>query len=349
MKRGFVDSQEEGLKELARIDVSEDLFNDILLNNEGLIISVSNEAIKDCFKGTDNKAYTRYDGEEYLITTEAEVHEIYPDFEHKSSWKQIIVRKDLALPEHTLKHTITGTRAYLRFNDILSNYYTKDEIEACLKRCEADYDEDKIQVHYDISLFDTVNESVCFTNCVKYDINGAHNDALCEIFPKAKDAILKLYNERHEHPINKCIVNYYCGMLKRRGYEKTYNWIVQRTTAILRKAMKAVGGTLVYANTDGFMVKDPDRKIMTSTELGQFKLEYQGTAYMIQSDNYILYQTGDKQFGSAMLILRKDIDLSKGEFVTYTREFVKLTDDSGIYRPVNIKKIKGEVIDYENL
>lgn len=336
---------EEGLKELTRIDVSEDLFYKILENNTGLVEIVSEEAIKDAFKGTTNKHYTLYDGVQYLVTTQPEVKEVYPEYDVKATWRQVIVRLDLSLPENTLRHTITGTRAYLRFTDMLLKYYTAEEIEECLFAHEAEYDERLIQVHYDMSLFENINIPVKFDNCYKYDINGAHNDALCEIFPKASEAIMQMYNERHDKPLNKAIVNYYCGMLKhRKTHEKTYNWIVQRTTKLLNEGIKFVGGTLVYANTDGFMVYNPDHLITPSKQLGAFKEEFKGTAYVIHSNNYILYQTGDKQFGSAMIVTRKDIDLSKGEFVTYKKKFFDV-----VPKPVDIKKFKGDVIDYEDL
>ena len=328
--------------ELKRVDVSEDLFNNVLTKYEKFVEFVPKTSengetcLEDYFKGYDNAKTIYYDGDEWLICLE---YRLTPTAD--TDWKQVIVRKDPSLKPGTIVPAITGKTAWVRFNKMLSKYYTPAEIKKCLKEHTAKYSDELAQVHYEIRTLDFF-KIYKFEDVVKYDINGAHNEALCEIFPKAAEEIRQMYEERKEKPLNKSVVNYYCGMLKRSGYETTYNWIIQRTTRKLRAAMKEVGGRLLYANTDGFMIMHPDQKLKTSKQLGDFKQEFKGTAYILATNNYLLYQTGDEQFGRTLLEVRDMIDLSKGQFVTYDRTLI-----GNVYKATNIQQHQIDIVDYE--
>lgn len=176
---------------------------------------------------------------------------------------------------------------------LLKKYYTDEEIDVCLKSFQAEYDYKKAQLHYFKE--GSPDKILKFENCYKYDINGAHNEALTIIFPKAKDAIIKMYLERKKHPVNKKYINYFVGMLCRKGYRETYNWIVQRVSAKLKTHILDACGEILYANTDGFIVKDPMFELETSSELGALKLEYKGDVCFYNDINYFCFQLSDKK------------------------------------------------------
>lgn len=83
------------------------------------------------------------------------------------------------------------------------------------------------------------------------------------------------------------------------------------------------GGRVVYGNTDGIILKNPTKKPEHSSALGGFKLEYEGTVYTYSGENYWIFQyekDGELEItGSLPLKLRKHIDLSKGQVVSFDR------------------------------
>jgi hypothetical protein len=213
---------------------------------------------------------------------------------------------------------------------------------------EAEKDINLIQQHYNYPAPN--NTIVKLTNTFKFDINGAHTDALCEIFPRAKDKLIGMYLKRKKNPVFKQYPNLYVGMLAQKSkemrqkgipakYEKTYNWIVQRTSRMLLNAMDAVGGLPVYVNTDGFIVQNPQNLLTHSKNLGEFKLEFSGDTYVYSDKNYIVYQTGDEKKGTCFTSVREDIDLSIGQVVHYDTNLVRNDEGKILYRePINIKK-----------
>ena len=94
---------------------------------------------------------------------------------------------------------------------------------------------------------------------------------------------------------------------------------------VINEAMNYVGGILLYANTDGFLIQNPVNLLITSKNLGDMKLEASGDAYIVRTDNYILYQTykadtGEKELkGSCMKCVRDKIDLSTGKIIVYDK------------------------------
>lgn len=266
-----------------------------------------------------NKIY--FDGDKTLVIRESCV--LYSaDISLKgiNSWKQCIVRKDDE-QKLAVQNDIAGLQAYYREKELILKYYTEIEYEECLASHTAEYIENKAQVHLWLDIPQFSIET--FRDCYKYDINGAHNEALCEIFPKAAKALKKQFDERKEKPNNKKYVNYYVGCLAKLGYRETYNWIVQHTTQKLLSAIDEVDGIILYANTDGFIVWDYKNILETSKELGDFKEEYHGDVRLYKDKNYIIFQykDGDEVVtkGSCLCSVRDMIDLEKGTVVHYDR------------------------------
>ena len=300
------------MKLLPTYEVRADIFDKILYD-----LSVHTEYEADLQKwsyGYKNRN-TIYYNEEYLICKEC-VLDYYCDcITDSTSWKQCKLRKVLNA-EKPVQKTITGNYAWNYIIRILNKYYTAIEIEEIFNNNEADYSEDYKQFHYNLPLEE--DELVKYKNCFKYDINGAHCDAIVNLFPKAYDEFIKLYLKRKEIPMYKQLFNFFVGELCRKGHRRTYNWIVQRTTKKLYETMDITKGTLIYANTDGYIVQRPEVEINTSKELFDFKLEYSGDVYVYQSNNYILYQCGDNKTGSCRCDVRDDIDLRVGKVFNYT-------------------------------
>lgn len=285
-----------------------------------------------------------WDGVDTMIIHEVLLYRLLDEKnDNVTEWKQILVRVRQEQCE-PIKDDICGLKAYIAEMKKIKSYYSHEEFEACLRAHEAEYDTNKKQVHSWIEVIPGVVNT--FKNCYEYDINGAHNDALCEIFPKAAKMLRKQYDERHEHPDNKKLVNYFVGYLARAGYRKTYNWIVQRTTAMLNEAMNHCNGEIVYANTDGFIVWKPEQLIEPSKKLGQFKLEYHGDVRVYQGINYICFQYKDEDKvetkGSVLTAVRNMINLEKNDTVEYARVL-----RNNCYFAEDIKQIKCEEVIYD--
>lgn len=247
-----------------------------------------------------------------------------PTIKNIEGWKTIRVVKKNAealITSDSFEISIDGGYAFNLLRKLILNHYTKEEFEKCLNSHIAEYNQANAQFHYIYG--GKIDNIYTFENTYKYDINSAHAAALIEIFPKAKDVIVKLYEERKIHPENKKILNYFVGYLCKVNHRKTYNWVVQRTTKILTDAIKLVGGKLLYANTDGFLVQNPKNLINASKTIGEFKLEYEGTSYFIQTRRYWAYQCGNDITGNCPVSARNRMDLSVGNYITYDKTFIK--------------------------
>lgn len=319
------------MKELKKYDVSEKIFEDILVSFPKSIIKTDN--IKDYFCGYKDKWKMMYDGKEYIICQEY-ILSPYTKV-GLSDWKQVIIRK--SKQTSNFEQSVTGLRAWNYMYALLKKYYSVEEIEECFNTHQSEYNENQIQVHI---LPEDSEKILRFDNCYKYDINSAHGDALREIFPKASKAIEDMFLKRKEKPIYKAYMNYFVGFMCKKNHRKTYNWVVQRTTRKLNIAMTQVDGEIIYANTDGFIVKNPRNLLNASKELGEFKLEYQGTVYSYTDKNYYCIQTDDI-VGNVSCGVRDDIDLSQGKVVHYRRI---LDTNLGIYKVVDVTK---EIISNE--
>lgn len=298
--------------------VREDIFDKILYD-----YSTRTEYTDNIWQyafGYSNKNTIYYDSE-YLICKEYIVDYYCHNLKEVTSWKQCRLRKTTNTTK-VIEDDVTGSYAWRYIMTILLKYYTREEIDTILHAHEAGYDETKKQYHYNYNI--DVGTLLKIPGCKKYDINGAHCDALLELFPKAASDILKLHKRRKKDPRIKKFFNYFVGYLCREGYTLTYNWIVQRTNALLMQAIEFTDGELVYANTDGFIVFESKNNINTSMNLGEFKAEYEGDVFIYRSKNYILYQCGEELKGSCRQVVRDKVDLRVGKVVEYDqrREFL---------------------------
>lgn len=317
---------------------SEYIFDQILKNSSNRVVKVKN--IDNYYKGYTNKKTIMYDGSEYLICQEHLLN-YYADIEDCTDWKQCVIRKCERLTGLQVEKDVDGPTAYKWVNNMLLKYYTNEEIQNRLDLFSSEYVDKLKQLHY--NYIDDDNCISLHKNCAKYDINGAHNDALREIFPKAATEIEYYYNQRHEKPMIKKYFNYYVGMLCKKGHRGTYNWIVQRTTCKLLNAIKETDGELVYANTDGFIVTNYKSKLKTSKNLGDMKLEYEGDVYTFTDKNYTCVQCGEKIVGNVLYQVRDKIDLRIGKTVHYDRVVVNVGNDVKVVNAENVEESINEI------
>jgi hypothetical protein len=331
---------------LKAIQVNDEIFNQILYDFE-FKVRIKPD-LWEYYRGYyENKDLIYYNGKDELICCEYIVNKYTNIITNCTVWKQIRVQKVLNMKNPALEST-TGSKAKAYITKVLKTVYTDAEIDERLRMFEAEKDPNFIQQHYNYPA--PQNVVIKLSNTFKFDINGAHTDALCEIFPKAKDKLIGMYLKRKKNPVFKQYPNLYVGMLAQKSkemrkagipaeYEKTYNWIVQRTSKILLSAMDTVGGSPVYVNTDGFIVQNPSKLITTSKNLGDFKLEFSGDTFVYSDKNYIVYQTGDEKKGSCFTAVREHIDLTKGQVVHYDISTVRNNEGKVLYRePINITK-----------
>ena len=325
--------------------VREDIFDKILYDYSTRTEYTDN--IWQYAYGYPNKNTIYYDNE-YLICKEYILDYYCHNIEDSTSWKQVKLRKTTNTSK-LVDDDVTGTYAWNYIMKLLKKYYTVDELDTILHAHEAEYDATKRQYHYNYNI--DVNCLLKIPNCKKYDINGAHCDALLELFPLASKDILSLHNKRKQDPKIKKFFNYFVGELCRKGYRLTYNWIVQRTNALLMQAINFTDGELIYANTDGFIVFEAKELLTTSTNLGEFKAEYEGDVYIFRSKNYILYQCGEDMTGSCRQIVRDQIDLRQGKVVEYDqhRELLGYDKNNNPRYSVNLQNIKQYIIEVENI
>ena len=291
------------------INVRDDIINQILYDYEAKVVTIPKLEDKSYYDYRKNIIYIEETKEiicaGYIINSRCNTK--------YSSWVQIKCTPSTNTSKLT-EDSIDGFTAWMQVLRVLAKHYTREEVVNTLKAF-GDTKGDRLeQFHYTLR---KVSQNVIkLPLCVKYDINGAHADAIAEMFPKATKDLVALYNKSKKY------INFFVGMLKRHGYIGAYWHIVDRTTKTLLKAMDYVGGRLIYANTDGFCVQEPVHELQTSHILGEFKEEYKGTVYFIQNNiksPYFLYQFGNDLKGNCMTEVRADIDLSQGHIVYYDR------------------------------
>ena len=242
---------------LKSYSVSEEIFDEILLAGYDVRLVPDKDEFYEYKFGYDEKTAIVYDGLKCMIMLECILNEHSPLDTQITYWKQCIVYKNIEQVSD-VEDEVNGATAYRYMKSLINEYYTDAEFKKRMSMFEADYDEGLAQYHF--LLFNKPGKISRYDNCYKWDINGAHNDALCEIFPKAAKAITKMYELRKIQPNNKKYINYFVGMMVPMGHRKTYNWIVQRTTKLLLDGINAAGGDLIYANTDGFIIQNPKLK-----------------------------------------------------------------------------------------
>lgn len=302
-------------------NVSDEIVDKILYDFESKIIEIDELEDKSYYEYRDKIIYIKSTKE---IICQEKILDYYTNYFKRVSWKQV----KLTPTENAnlkVEESVDGGRAWAYTLALLKKFYTSDEIRKILEAYRDTETSADNQYHY---YWPIVSQNVQkVPNCVKYDINGAHCYILSKMFPKCKGIFYTIYVKRHSNIRYKEYINYFVGMLKRKGYIAAYWHIVHEVTRILFEAMTKVGGTLVYANTDGFCVTDPDHELATDDVLGHFKEEYKGDVYIYTNRKqtpYILYQFGDipdkeHMKGSCMTVARDGIDLSKGIVNHYKR------------------------------
>ena len=312
------------MKQLMTYKITRDIFDKILTDLQAMVEEVDD--IHEYFFGYKycpnpkkrkiNIVYGTRKDVRYMIILERVLAQYINIF--STEWKQVRVEcDDNQSNENDVSKQYTPIYCWNYVMKLIKKHYNEEEINSCFNAHIAQYNENKKQIHYNYKARVTrlIYE---LKDCYKFDINGAHCDALTEIFPKCREDFNKLYLRRKKNPGIKNLFNFFVGNLCNKGHRDTYNWIVQRTTDLLTNAICKCDGELIYANTDGFIVRDPKNIIEYNKELGNFKLEYSGTVYIYNDTNYILYQMGNEMKGTCRKSVRDKIDLSKGKVVHYS-------------------------------
>ena len=352
-------------KLLRQYDCNEIYFNKILTEFDYKIICVSNNNDKyRYFYGTryvtydtDDFYYFTLNGEEYIVMQEYYLDYLFNCAHGCSMYTQIVIHKNNFA--EGIEKTYSGKYCYDLLMKYLQKYYTKQEIKDILNSYTNKYDTNLKQKHYSFDQFNFDNTIYKITNVYKYDINGAHQDALIEMFPKAKpmfDGLEKLKTKDNESKkYVKSLFNLFVGYMKHEGYEGAYNWVVQRTTKKLLEAIEYCDGELLYANTDGFAIKNPKHLINNSKNIGEFKLEYKGDIYFYRTSNYFQFgyiKNGEWEYtGSSMLEIRPKFDFLNGVIVEYKKVFKKLDMDEnnasdGYYIAEDVQFKKRKIKEY---
>lgn len=344
--------------ELTRIEVPQTIFDKIL--NTWNYKCVDN--IYQYFNGYKDYMTNYTNLNEYIILPTFRYNYILKELGYKDSIVdkngnvQLILRCDITRDEPIM--SMSGRKAYNIINKIFKKYYTIDEINDIYNNHSREYDEELSQYHYTLFLFD---DSCVFkySNVVKYDINKAHAYQLIKLFPKCEKELIylvkqgnkyKKLGDKNKSAYYKNIFNYAVGYLVREGHRGTYNYIVQETTKLLFNAIETCGGSLVYANTDSFAVRCPNKLLQPSNSIGDFKLESYGDIYFYRDNHYYLYEfiNGNdvEMRGSCLNSVRDKISLSEGIVAKYDVDSSeKYYDNNGNLRCVR----KATNVRIENL
>ena len=351
--------------ELARIDVSEDVFEEILRTWK----YTTSDNIYSNFYGYEKRLEHRTNLDEYIIVPVFRYNYIMNKFgylnsiiEDKKDNTQLILRKNINLEKPA--PILCGRKAYFMIMKILKKYYNIVEIEEIFRTHSRDYDKNLIQFHYTLPRLE--NKVYKYTNVVKYDINKAHASAFIKMFPKAEKEFMELVNKGNYYKkigdeartlYYKNLFNYAVGYLTKMNYRGTYNYIVQSTTEYLLEAIKLCNGRLIYSNTDSFAVQYPTSLLDTdNNKLGEFKLECNTDIYFYRDTHYFIYEYLDMnnktvQVGSCLKEIRDKISLKDGLVVKYDVDrSEKYFDNKGKehvrLHPYNIiqEKINEEII-----
>ena len=321
---------------LKTFSLSDEAFNKILETCSDYVIEVKD--ISKYLHGSLCKTSIFYDGSKKMVLLQKRLENIGKPCDN--NWKQCICIRNIK-QEESWRDSINGGTAWTRMIKLLKKKYTELEIEERFSLFTRPYDPRFNQLHINYLPGNKAGIVHEFPDCFKYDINGAYAKALCEIFPKAKSEILKLYNERKIKPENKELINYFVGMMCVKSYRETFNWIVQNVRKQMEETIEELNGVVLYANTDGFVIHAAEKQLNYSTALGDFKLEYHGTAYIYASTNYWCIQCGDEITGTCLQCVRKQMNLAEGSVVDYRRK-----KEGCVMKAVDIVERKVKVIQH---
>ena len=274
-------------------------------------------ASKYIASGYSQKSVIVVDTEEHSLICKGSVINYITGNKRLVSWKQMFCVTDNSLEEGEIEPLPYSFQANSKIDSIINKKYTDDEIDEIYNKHSLEYGKTiKHQLLPDRFLDDRVHK---FTDCVYYDINGAHTDALCELFPRCKKEFMKLHKNG-----GKIYINIFVGDLCNRGRRGVYNWVVDRTRKYLDEIIKVSGGEVIYANTDGVIIHHPINYLETSSEVGAFKSEIIDDviyAYYCPNDkettSYTIYEYNNPKNGvvlkgNSLTALRKGMSLSQG-------------------------------------
>ncbi len=255
---------------------------------------------------------------------------------------------------------ITGIQARTWGKKEIEKNYTKEEVETIIDQCE----ETRPMPfrHRQNTEDDAVVE---FDNCVYMDIHKAHNSELIKLFPKCKnfyhmyEKALKYKAAGDKVNAKKCkdypnllvgcfnqhyraddslgnkkgdMIKWLYGLDTHKIYNHIVTNIYNKITAQYNN-LKTFESTLVYAQTDGLIVSNPNWvNVKDSDELGDFGIEpiddkkvwtYHYKPRNNEETGYCIYQyfeNGEKIVkGDLPDSLKPLIDLSKGQVVVYKK------------------------------
>lgn len=330
--------------QLPTITISQELYEEIILSNKVEYV----DDIVEYRYGYDNKRVCYCVPDKYITVRGIVLNNLcYWSKNIKTDndfvdWKLYICQLNREQKEDYTPSFAPHYCKYLVHEQLHKNGLNDDDIDNRLHQFEAEYSEELKQQHLlTIPDRDIIYQ---FNDCVYYDINKAHSDALSEIFPEIKEWLKDIAKKAKTDKRWKQVPNLYVGILNHRKksqevaeYSKTYNWVVQRTTKTLLKMIDKLEGfrtIKVYVNTDGFVLSKPKMKVESSDKFGEFKLETNETTFYTYSDkNYSIIQYGDTIKGNLPVALRDNVDLRIGKIVT----FDKVKNDKGIFEYRNIE------------
>lgn len=216
----------------------------------------------------------------------------------------------------------TGSQAFNILKKSIRKYIDEDTFWARIKSFTDKKEDRPIMIHEQVQapIMDVV---MCYSNVTSIDINSAYGYIMMrDMFPEAKDAFEYYYSHRKSKPQYKQLFTHFSGMLKARGFDGAYWYIVHECRKIIDDVIAKCGGRIIYANTDGVKIQNADiSKVNIDKKLGAFKVEhYKTDCYVYYGSNYSLVQIDGEQVGNCLLEAREGTDLSQGLVVKYKRE-----------------------------
>lgn len=289
-------------------------------------------------------------------------------------WKsaRFVIKNDEEVDDG-IEEEITGWNAYRKMKSVIRKQYSENEYDSILKSLkpkdglrEWHWDFFKLKLLSEPCLtlnmgdeFEEFYESMYeFKNCYYYDLNSAYLSELCKIFPKCSESFNQLYMDRKKDPTLKKVFNYYVGYLKKtRVYADARAYIVNRIRYRMMEFLKENESkitNILYINTDGCILQCSEKLREGSSNLGDFKIEAEGTCKMVCQSNYKwLFKLNDIVKGNLQKNTRDTVNWDEGivPVVKITRDKkygFKNCDILG-FRKLNLIKVKEKNISVAKL
>lgn len=184
------------------------------------------------------------------------------------------------------KDSINGLIAWNKVQAQIHKHYTDDEIEAIINEHKVEDKDCGEILHMNAISSEGLEYNVIysFNNVRYYDLNKAYASNLMRFFPKLTKWMLNGY--KHNKAYFKKVINYAVGCMQNKThYKKEFaehnfhylrNAIVTDTTNKMNQADTELSGmhsTMVYQNTDGFIIHNPVKELDHSKDIGDFGQE----------------------------------------------------------------------------